>query len=873
MNIDKEILLTCPDECGQIAVPCSIRMILDNQAFFCESCGCEFQGTVFPGWLDSASHLRLSREDEQLHKNMQVLYSHLYAGGAKPSSSFLEELLQQHPEYWRLFPANVIPVKVVLKLLLSEASFAEGFDFSALSSPDWLELLLKAPSFAAKCPWKKFSRYIVETSRKLPDSFLRNSEVLFASSGLAEDKRFSPDATEEKQALYNPIAFACKMGWKAHLNWNAFNLEDVFAAFKAYPMLLKEYPFTRFKLEDFDWKRYGASNWDVAIGCIPQKSPLLKIHSLIMGKNVDAILAANPQWEKYCCWNEVSSAEWVKMVIASSKWLSSCPWGIFNSREWLAILKVKPEYASRCQWQLFNCAEWLELFKLDIDYARYCDWNKFSSRNWVDIIRAFPALASHCPWQSLPANYLISLFRIDRKYVSKCTRWDKFNANAWMELFEIDYALFEGKCDNWNMFSSRQWCVLLKKYPQLSRHCNWKKITSDVWKDILFNDLIAEVAARSMRSRKTSFAYREMQHPEYLAIHNLIHGQGVAEALRRYPDYGDKYLQWDKISANEWLHCLAENPRLASRCTKKHWGKILVYIRNLPSEIQHSAKQYYTLLWEKRLEILEAANRLEITQLPAEDFYALVDFMDWEWDRHFSWEAVGHEQVLSLARKRPDFMEKYGWERISDDEIRRLLLSSQDFTAFCIEKAKGTDAIASRMRKAFDHDTITWLFLSYPLLSKKLMPFFSLTLKDLKDFRYYGSKYLRCKVAFYQMFFIMLLCFALGWLWLCPGECGYLAFAREHQQQARLALYVYVGYACVFSFMLAKTHDFCGGPRLSKFLGAIHAIVGVLLFKHTFFLTSLAQRHFRHALYIYAVYVVIMFFVRKIYRINIAKEL
>ena len=868
MNIDKEILLTCPDECGQIAVPCSIRMILDNQAFFCESCGCEFQGTVFPGWLGSASHLRLSKEDEQLHKNMQVLYSYFYAGGAKPASSFMEELLQQHPEYWRLFPANVIPAKVVLKLLLSDSSFADGFDFSALSSPDWLELLIKAPSFAAKCPWKKFSCYIVETNRKLPDSFLRNSEAIFASSGLAEDKKFSPDATEEKQAFYNPIAFACKMGWKANLNWSAFKLEDVFSAFQAYPLLLKDYPFTQFKLDDFDWKKYGASNWDVAIGVIPKNSPLLKIHSLLIGKNVEAILKANPQWEKYCSWNEVSSAEWVKMVIASSKWLSSCPWGIFNSREWLAILKAKPEYASHCQWQLFNCAEWLELFKLDIGYARHCDWNKFSSRNWVDIIRAFPALASHCPWQSLSANDLMSLFQIDRKYVSKCSRWDKFNANAWLELFEMDSALFEGKCDNWDMFSSKQWSYLLKKFPQFARHCNWKNLAQDAWKDILCNDRKTHTGLRGR-----GLAYDEMQHPEYLAIYNLVNGKNVVEALRRYPDFAGKYLQWDKISAEEWLHCLEENPRLASECTRKHWGKILEYIRKLPSEIQHSAKQYNSSFWEKRLEILEAANRQEITRLPAEDFYALVDFMDWEWDRHFSWEAVGHEQVLSLARTRPDFMEKYGWERISDDEIRKLLLSSQNFTAFCIEKAKGTDAIASRMRKAFNHDTIATLFLTYPLQTKKLMPFFSLSIKDLKDFRYYGSKYLRCKVAFYQMFVIMLLCFALGWLWLCPGECGYLAFAREHQQHARLALYVYVGYAFVFSFMQAKIHDFCGGPRLSKFLGAIHGILGLLLFKHTFFLTSLAQRHFRQTLCIYAAYVVIMLFARKIYRSYIANEL
>ena len=114
INIDKELLVTCPDECGQIAVACSLRMILENQSFICDACGCEFQGTMYPTWLETASHNRLNQADMQLFKAMQGLFKYLYAGGACPSGDFLEELLLSNPQYWQLFPVNSIPVSVII---------------------------------------------------------------------------------------------------------------------------------------------------------------------------------------------------------------------------------------------------------------------------------------------------------------------------------------------------------------------------------------------------------------------------------------------------------------------------------------------------------------------------------------------------------------------------------------------------------------------------------------------------------------------------------------------------------------------------------------------------------------------------------------
>ena len=106
IDIDKELVVTCPNECGQIAVACSLRMILENRSFLCEACGCEFQGAQHPTWLTSATTHQLNNSDRQLFKDMQVLFAYRYADGNCPSTAFLEELLLQYPQYRQLFPGS-----------------------------------------------------------------------------------------------------------------------------------------------------------------------------------------------------------------------------------------------------------------------------------------------------------------------------------------------------------------------------------------------------------------------------------------------------------------------------------------------------------------------------------------------------------------------------------------------------------------------------------------------------------------------------------------------------------------------------------------------------------------------------------------------
>ena len=103
--LEKIIYFSCPDECGQIAVPCSLQMVLNNETFFCEACGCEFQASAFPAWLAQAVCID-NEGDTSLADMIRDVYSYLYANGECPSRNILSKILKADRNLWRLFPPD-----------------------------------------------------------------------------------------------------------------------------------------------------------------------------------------------------------------------------------------------------------------------------------------------------------------------------------------------------------------------------------------------------------------------------------------------------------------------------------------------------------------------------------------------------------------------------------------------------------------------------------------------------------------------------------------------------------------------------------------------------------------------------------------------
>ena len=141
--LDDVVNFSCPAECGQLAVPCSLRMILNNELFFCEACGFEFQPSEFPQWLLDAACAR-EHNDSPVKEMIRAVSAYLHAGGPCPSENIISQLLQAEPALWKLFPTDKLAVSDLLNLL-GNKEFSAEFDFALLDGTKITELLSLAP--------------------------------------------------------------------------------------------------------------------------------------------------------------------------------------------------------------------------------------------------------------------------------------------------------------------------------------------------------------------------------------------------------------------------------------------------------------------------------------------------------------------------------------------------------------------------------------------------------------------------------------------------------------------------------------------------------------------------------------------------------
>ena len=157
LDLDKSLDFSCPEECGQIAVSCTLRDILEGRPLVCASCGTEFHPADHPGWLKQAGHLAFQPADKKLHKAMQSLADYLYHGGKTPPADVLGVLLTVRPDDWRKFRNAALPVFTILELKARYPEFTAEYDFSRLDADAWTELLMQDRSFAEFCTdWSVF---------------------------------------------------------------------------------------------------------------------------------------------------------------------------------------------------------------------------------------------------------------------------------------------------------------------------------------------------------------------------------------------------------------------------------------------------------------------------------------------------------------------------------------------------------------------------------------------------------------------------------------------------------------------------------------------------------------------------------------------
>lgn len=166
IDIEKEIRVSGPCKCGQIAVVCTLKMLLEKQTFFCEACGTEFSGDDFPSLFDDSVSSAKNSVESQLFSDVKELFSFIYGSSDQISSDLIKRLLSKHPEYRSLFPLSLLPGEMIVAELESRKDsdpeilkeIVSSYPWQKFTTTNWLDLFGVLPDMANKCDkWKDFT--------------------------------------------------------------------------------------------------------------------------------------------------------------------------------------------------------------------------------------------------------------------------------------------------------------------------------------------------------------------------------------------------------------------------------------------------------------------------------------------------------------------------------------------------------------------------------------------------------------------------------------------------------------------------------------------------------------------------------------------
>ncbi|MBR4612790.1 MAG: hypothetical protein IKO40_08750, partial [Kiritimatiellae bacterium] len=394
-------------------------MVLENQTFFCDSCGCEFQGNLCPDWLDTASHFSFSRPDQAYFALLHDYYNYFYANGPIPTQRHISQLLDDYPHYWQFFPCDKLSVERLLKILnhlqsQEDTDFLNHFPWQQISENQWCSLLKRRPALVKYCPWEHFNA-------------TQWSELLAANPKFAE-----------------------------HCDWTKFTAAD-------WRVLLPRHPRLFAQCNASEW---SSGDWAALLAVAPNFADKCPDWSHFRPNEWLAILAADTKLADRCnCWKEFSAAAWPTLLKVNPDFCTRCDWTILGDEEWRTILMddlrnrsaylarhggIPPERPSFAYDDLYH--PWylaiysylhgkqiptaLEMFPTLAE--QYLSWDQLKGEEWLECFGKKPELAVNCRlqhWKSI-VEYINQLPE-DKKYsVKNC------NLACWQNrLAIINYAV------------------------------------------------------------------------------------------------------------------------------------------------------------------------------------------------------------------------------------------------------------------------------------------------------------------------------------------------------------------------------------------------------------------------------------------------
>ena len=185
------------------------------------------------------------------------------------------------------------------------------------------------------------------------------------------------------------------------------------------------------------------------------------------------LLAAQPQFEKYCRWETVSRLDLVELAILAPelfahkfpnvRWRDLC--AFLTAAEWRHLLCDVPEADKHLDMEeaceKLSPDDWLYILAFQPQLEKYFDWSTVEKRPntyWSFLLRRQPQFAAHCDWTGLEGWQIRQILSCQPQLSYRC-----------------DFARLTGK----------NWSSLLSKQPQFAEKCDFGLLDDEDWDDLL----------------------------------------------------------------------------------------------------------------------------------------------------------------------------------------------------------------------------------------------------------------------------------------------------------------------------------------------------------------------------------------------------
>lgn len=336
----------------------------------------------------------------------------------------------------------------------------------------------------------------------------------------------------------------------------------------------------------------------------------------------------------------------------------SC-WEYFTGDIWTKLLSIRPDCAKYCglatdstvtHWTKLTVDDWKVLANKDPRFKTIYDLRR--GINVVQHLSGHPEMAKYCIWAKVPSAEWVRLLKDGTLTGLVREKNPSFLSSV-----------------PWHQMKRDEWVELLSARPEYAPHCKWQSLKDEDYKKLL------KVADRLWAS------FDNNNRPPLLVIEKMNWGKHMnwdkvtakqwLDFMVKYPGLAD-FCKWDSFSADDWVTLLSKQPQFAPKCRwnlflTRHWNDLILKRPEMQKCFSYDIRHFY--VWEHIWNYTEYSG--EIRKRLSNRFAFLASFV-----------FLLFFTVISLFGNT-------GWFSLFDESWSHALISGAGWLILCLACAMG----------------------------------------------------------------------------------------------------------------------------------------------------------------------------------------